>query len=84
MEDGRPRTPEECRQALKALKQTERLYEKLARRPLSNARRTVLATRRDQGLLTSDDLPARIAFPASLRGRTLDEVEALCSTARRR
>jgi len=72
-------TKQECHQAIKLLKQYARLAGKYHVQ-LPPPRLKSLDDKRDAGTITSDDLPARIrnAFPGSLRGRTLEDIEDLC------
>jgi len=69
----------DCAQALRLLKQRDRLAQKLGVR-IDEERRKQLREKMNNGTITSNDLPGRLAreFPAQFRGMTLKKIEEAC------
>ncbi len=69
----------DCNKAKKLLKNVIRLSEKKGRKIPEN-RKNSLKDKINNKSITSSDLPGSIQseFPASLRGKTLAEIEAIC------
>ena len=74
-------TRQECNTAIKLLKQYARLAGKYQLQLPPNRLRD-LDDKRDAGIITSDDLPARLRreFPGSFIGKTLKDIEVWCNT----
>jgi hypothetical protein len=68
-----------CNLAIKLLTQYERLAEKYGVR-LTESRLQELDTKRDSGIISSNDLPATLqrVFPGRFLGQTLQEVREDC------
>ena len=77
--DGDKPSKADCSKAKKLLKNVIRLAEKNGRK-LPENRKNELRNKINSKTITSNDLPGSIQaeFPASLRGKTLAEIEALC------
>lgn len=83
--EQRDPTPQECATAHKLLTDYKRLCQKLGIH-LSPNRLRELDRKRQEGTITSDDLPGQLQreSPGILMGKTLDEINRLCAEARQR
>jgi hypothetical protein len=72
----------DCQQAMKLLTQYERLAAKYGVK-LPPDRLEILNRKRQDGSITSNDLPAtlRRAFPGQFQGLTLNELYKICQTS---
>lgn len=75
---------EACRKALKTLKEYTRLYEQPGRL-MPAGLKAVLDNKRDNGDITSHDLPGSLRrdFPGELASLSLREIQDLCSGKRK-
>ncbi len=76
-------TPQECMAAIKALTKYASTFEKVKHRPLDPRTKEKLDKKRNDGTITSADLPGGLTFPGGpLKGKNLNKIREICKSVK--